>query len=357
MSPLVRSTDFCRAYGLELPILLAPMAGACPVDLSAAVSGAGGMGACGALLMGPEEITNWANAHRAASNGAFQINLWIPESAPERNLEAEAEMRAFLGAWGPEVKSDAGDAALIDFDSQCAAILTAGPAIVSSIMGIYPEDFVQKMKTRGIRWFATVTTVAEALEAEAAGADVIVAQGAEAGGHRGAFVNMKAEAQGVGLFALLPAVVDKVSVPVVATGGIADARGIAAALALGASAVQIGTGFLRCPEAGIAPAWAEALAQALPEDTVATRGFSGRLGRSLRTGYTEALDAPGAPKPAPYPVQRGLTAAMRGAAAKADDLKGMQAWAGQSARLACAEPAGALTRRLWQEAQGLLGGL
>lgn len=355
MTPLERSAAFCRGFGLELPILLAPMAGACPVGLSAAVSGAGGMGACGALLMRPEEIAAWAGAHRAASNGAFQINLWIPEDAPERDHEAEAEMRAFLSGWGPEVAPDAGDAELMDFDAQCAAILVAGPAIVSSIMGVYPDIFVQNMKARGIRWFATATTVAEAQEAEAAGADVVVAQGAEAGGHRGAFVNMKAEAQGVGLFALLPAVVDKVRVPVVATGGIADARGIAAALALGASAVQIGTGYLRCPEAGIAPAWAEGLARAMPEDTVTTRGFSGRLGRALRTGYTDALDAPDAPGPAPYPVQRGLTAAMRGAAARAGDLTGMQAWAGQSARLASAEPAGALTRRLWTEAQGLLG--
>ena len=144
--------------------------------------------------------------------------------------------------------AQAGDTKPPDFAAQCEAMLAAGPPIVSSVMGLFPRDFVTKLKARGIAWFANVSTVAEAHAAEAAGADVIVAQGAEAGGHRGCFDAAQAERQQVGLFALLPAVVDAVGVPVVATGGIADHRGVVAALALGASAVQIGTGFLRCPE-------------------------------------------------------------------------------------------------------------
>lgn len=350
-----RSTAFCDRFGLRRPILLAPMAGACPVALSAAVSGAGGMGACGALLMSPDQITDWARGHRKASNGAFQINLWIPEPAPARAIATEQEMRVFLGAWGPEVTEEAGDAPPMDFEAQCAAMLDAGPGAISSIMGVYPPAFVAEMKSRGIPWFATVTTVREALEAEAAGADVIIAQGAEAGGHRGAFVNMNAEAQGIGLFSLLPIIVDKVKCPVVATGGIADSRGIAAAFALGASAVQIGTGFLRTPEAAITPAWAEGLGKAMPEDTAATRGFSGRLGRSLRTAYVAALEAPDAPRPAPYPVQRGLTAVMRAQASKDNDINGLQAWAGQSAGLASTEKAADLTAQLWDGAQAILG--
>ena len=196
----------------------------------------------------------------------------------------------------------------------------------------------------------------EARQAVAAGADAVVAQGMEAGGHRGSFEADRPDWAQVGLFALLPAVVDAVGdrVPVVATGGIADARGIAAALVLGASAVQIGTGLLRTPEAGIAPAWAAGLATAEPEDTAPTRAFSGRLGRGLQTAYVRAAGAPGAPAPAAYPVQRGLTQAMREAAAKADDIDRMQAWAGQAARLAPAEPAAGLVRRLWTEAQSLL---
>ncbi|MFD1212694.1 NAD(P)H-dependent flavin oxidoreductase [Arthrobacter sp. GCM10027362] len=349
-----RAEAFCARFGLDLPILLAPMAGACPPSLSAAVVEAGGLGACGALLMQPEAIAAWADQVRAAGE-AFQINLWIPDPAPARDRAHEARVREFLGHWGPPVPEEAGDAAPPDFRAQCAALLAAGPPVVSSIMGLYPQDFVARLKDRGIAWFATVSTVAEARAAEAAGADVIVAQGAEAGGHRGSFDAARAEQQLVGLFALLPAVADAVSVPVVATGGIADGRGVAAALALGASAAQVGTGFLRCPEAGIPRAWADALARTAPEDTTVSRVFSGRAGRSLTTDYVRAATAADAPEPAPYPVQRGLTAAMRAAGQKEGDIHRMQAWAGQSAALAKAEPAGKLARRIWEDAQALLG--
>jgi nitronate monooxygenase len=153
---------------------------------------------------------------------------------------------------------------------------------------------------------------------------------------------------------LLPQVVDAVTVPVIATGGIADGRGVAAALTLGASAVQIGTAFLRCPEAKIAPAWAEALGRTLPEDTIVTRAFSGRAGRSIANDYARAAAAPEAPRPAPYPVQRGLTAALREAAVTKGDVQRMQAWAGQSAALARQEPAVSVISRLWRDAQALL---
>src|SRR5205814_7272752 len=172
-----------------------------------------------------------------------------------------------------------------------------------------------------IAWFANISTVAEARAAEAAGADVVVAQGMEAGGHRGCFDQATAEREMVGLFALLPAVVDAVKIPVVATGGIADARGVAAALLLGASAAQIGTGFLRCPEAKIDPAWAAALAGTAPEDTVVSRVFSGRAGRSIATDYVRAATSPDAPAPAPYAVQRGITATIRQEALKRGDVQ------------------------------------
>lgn len=346
---------FCERFGLRLPILLAPMAGVPAPALSAAIARAGGMGACGALLMKPEAILAWANDQRGRSNGAFQLNLWIPDPAPVRDADHEARVRAFVGQYGPEVPAEAANAAPPDFKAQCDALLSAGPAVVSSIMGVYPPDFVAKLKERNIAWFANATTVAEARAAAEAGADAIVAQGAEAGGHRGAFDSSKSEAEAIGLFALLPAILDAVKIPVIATGGIGDARGMAAAFAMGAAAVQIGTGFLRTPEAGIAPAWADALGQTPPEATRLTRAFSGRAGRSIATEYVRAAAAPDAPTPAPYPVQRAITQAMRDAANKANDISRIQAWAGQSAALAQAKPAGDLIAELWQETCQRLG--
>src|SRR5262249_10131012 len=148
-------------------------------------------------------------------------------------------IREFLGGWGPAVPEDAGSQALQDFHEQCDALIETRPVAASSIMGLFQADYVQRLKREGIAWFAVATTVSEALAAEAAGADVVVAQAMEAGGHRGAFDSARAEHELVGLFSLLPAVVDAVKIPVVATGGIADGRGVAAAFALGASAVQI----------------------------------------------------------------------------------------------------------------------
>ncbi len=352
---VARAEAFCRRFGLGLPILLAPMAGACPASLSIAVANAGGLGACGAHLLSPAEIAAWAAEMRAGSNGTFQVNLWVPDPPPQRDAAHEDRLRAFLADWGPEPAADAGDAAPPDFAVQCEALLAAGAPIVSSVMGLYPAELVDRMKSRGIAWFATVTTVAEALAAEAAGADAVVAQGMEAGGHRGSFDSGRAEAEMVGLFSLLPAVADAVRVPVVAAGGIADGRGVAAALTLGAAAVQVGTGFLRCPEARLNPAWADALGRTPPEGTLVTRAFSGRAGRSVATGYARAATMADAPLPAPYPVQRGLTLAMRSAGGKANDVDRMQAWAGQSAALARAEPAGVLARALWDDARALLG--
>ena len=351
---LERARSFCSRYGLRVPILLAPMAGASAPSLSIAVSNAGGLGSCGGLLMQPREIEDWAAAVRAESNGAFQLNLWVPDPAPKRDSVLETRVRDFLAQWGPTVPPEAGDATPPDFNAQCEALLSVGPTAVSSVMGLFPSGFVKEIKARGITWFANISTVAEARAAESAGADVVVAQGMEAGGHRGCFEAANAERQLVGLFSLLPAVVDAVRVPVVATGGIADGRGIAAALALGASAAQIGTGFLRCPEAGISPAWANALAKTAPEDTVVSRVFSGRAGRSIATEYVRAATAERAPPIAPYPVQRGLTAPMRAAALKEGDVERMQVWAGQSAALARAEPVAGLMERLWADAQALL---
>jgi len=352
--PLERANAFCARFRLRVPVLLAPMAGVPATKLSIAVANAGGMGACGALTMSPHEIEDWSAAVRAATTGPFQLNLWIPDPPPRRDEAREAAVRDFLAPWSPPPSAQRSPPALPDFAEQCRALLTITPAVVSSVMGLYPPMFVNELKSRGIAWFATVSTVAEARAAVAAGADAIIAQGAEAGGHRGAFDASAAEQALVGLFSLLPAVVDAVDVPVVATGGIADGRGVAAALLLGASAVQIGTGFLRSPEAGIHPAWAAALAETMPEQTRVSRVFSGRAGRSIATEYVRAATAVDAPPPAPYPIQRALTSAMRAEAVRRGDVQRMQAWAGQSAALALPLPADEILTILWRDARALL---
>jgi nitronate monooxygenase len=351
---LTRVEGFCQAFDLGAPIVLAPMAGACPPSLSIAVANAGGLGACGALLMPPAAIQAWVDEVRAHSEGPFQLNLWIPDPPPVRDARAELAVRGFLGGWGPAVAAEAGDAPPQDFEAQCEAMLAARPRVISSIMGLYPAQMVDRMKADKVSWFATATTVAEAREAECEGADAIIAQGMEAGGHRGAFDASRADQSLVGLFSLLPAVVDAVRIPVIAAGGIADPRGVAAAVLLGASAVQIGTGFLRCPEARLPPAWADAIGRTAPEDTMVTRAFSGRPGRSIATAYARAASASDAPQPAPYPVQRGLTQAMRDSGVETNDLDRLQAWAGQSAALALARPAGEIVKHLWDSARELV---
>ena len=355
-SPVRERVDaFCRRYGLDMPLLEAPMAGACPATLAIAVANAGGMGAFGALVTSPQGIRDWVKEFKANSNGSFQLNTWIPDPPPVRDAEAERRVREFLANWGPAVPPEAGDAKLHDFQERCDVFLDIAPPVVSTIMGLFPAEFVDKCKQRGIAWFACVTTLSEAMQARDAGADAIVVQGIEAGGHRGSFDAAAAERQGGTLFTLLPRIADKITdLPLIATGGIGDARAVAAALILGASAVQIGTALLRCPEAKTDPTWANALVELEPEGTMATRAFTGRLGRAVATDYARAASALDAPQPAPYPVQRALTANMREQGQRSKDIHRIQAWAGQAAAFARDEPAGDFMRRLWAEAQDLL---
>jgi nitronate monooxygenase len=346
--PRERARAFCDRYGLQVPILQAPMAGACPPQLAVAVAEAGGMGGNGVVLDPPERIAEWCERFRAGSAGAVQLNTWVPDppDAPQQRID---DARRFLARFGTPGEPGAAKA---DYAEQCEAMLAAAPTVVSSIMGLFEPDYVRRLKERGIAWFACATTLDDALAAQEAGADAVVAQGMEAGGHRGTFDPGAAESTSVGLFALLPRMVDHLGVPVIAAGGIADGRGVAAALALGASAVQVGTALLRAPETGIAQDWAASLDGLAPEATVATRAYSGRLGRAAPTPYVTAWTEPGAPRPAPYPHQRNLVGQWR--RGEPDGLERVNHWAGQSAAMAAEEPAGQIITRMWREAAELL---
>jgi nitronate monooxygenase len=344
-----RVESFCGRHRLRMPILQSPMAGADPPGAAAAVADAGGMGAAGVVLRSPAQIADWAGAFRARSTGPFQLNLWIPdEPLDDPGADDAAGFMARFGTPAPEEKPSP------DFDAQCAAVLAAEPAAVSSIMGLYPPRFVALLAERGIPWFACATTLDEALAAQDAGATAVVAQGMEAGGHRGTFDPDAAEATAVGLFALLPRFADRLRVPVIAAGGIADGRGVAAAITLGASAVQVGTALLRSPETGIAPEWEKALDGLAPEDTVTTRAYSGRLGRAAPTDYVTAWAEAGSPPPARYPNQRRMLARWR-AGEPGERLDRVNVWAGQSAALAEPVPAADVVTRMWADARTLLG--
>jgi nitronate monooxygenase len=345
---LQRVREFCDRYGLRIPILEAPMAGACPPGLAIAVAEAGGMGANGVVLDHPERITEWVRRFRGGTSGCLQLNIWVPDPPVDDPARVEAAA-GFLDRFGtPGEPAPPGPV----FARQCEAMLAAEPTVISSIMGLFQPDYVRRLHERGIAWFACATTLDEALAAQEAGADAIVAQGMEAGGHRGCFDPDVAEQTEVGLFALLPRMADHLQIPVIAAGGIADGRGVAAALALGASAAQVGTALLRSPEAGIDPAWSASLEGLAPERTVTTRAYSGRLGRAAPTPYVMAWQDPSAPAPAPSPAQRQLVGRWRRGAP--DGLDRANHWTGQSAALAREEPAAEIVSRMWRDACALL---
>jgi nitronate monooxygenase len=352
-------TALIERLGLALPIIQAPLAGGGDTPaLVAAVSEAGGIGFIGAAYLTPAQIAEAARGVRARTARPFGINLFAPLPAPETPREfapALARVAPFFAELGlppPSLPASGGHV----FAEQLAAALDSGAAAFSFTFGALPADAIAAIKARGMVLLGTATTVAEAVALEQIGVDAIVAQGSEACGHRGTFAG-SFESGMVGTMALVPQVVDAVRVPVVASGGIMDGRGIAAALMLGAGAVQMGTAFLTCEEAGIPQAYKDAILAAREDETRLTRAFSGRPARGIANRFIAEVErADAAPAILPFPLQNALTRPLRAAAAKAGRAEYLSLWAGQGVRLARRQSAAALVARLARESAAALAG-
>jgi nitronate monooxygenase len=345
-------TQVTELLRVEHPVLLAPMARVATPELAAAVSAAGALGGLGSAMLEVDELRAQAAAVRASTERPFQLNFFCHPPAAVTAVEARTARAAIAPLYEEMGLGEPPEPFTppIAFDAKrLEALLEIRPPVVSFHFGLPGDDALAACHEAGITVLASATTVAEARDLEARGVDAVVAQGAEAGGHRGSYL-VEGDDGPVGTLALVPQVADAVSVPVIAAGAIADGRGLAAALALGAGAGQIGTAFIACPESGAPPVYREALRSAQAEQTTITRVFSGRPARVLRNRGTEELS-----EPLPYPTQMSLTAALRGAGRDPTDF--FPLFAGQAAPLARAAPAAEVVAALVADAERTLRGL
>ncbi|XXF78463.1 nitronate monooxygenase [Myxococcaceae bacterium GXIMD 01537] len=349
----------CASLSVEHPLFLAPMAGGPSTPaLAAAVSEAGAVGSLGAAYLTPEALRQAVRDTRALTSRPFGVNLFSPLPAPPLEAARLADADRLLSPYRAELglpPRAAPPGPGPDFAAQLQVVLEERPALLSFTFGRLPADALRALKAAGIRVAGTATTVAEGLQLEADGVDFIVAQGGEAGGHRGTFLAPFEDAL-VGTLVLVPQLCDAVRVPVVASGGIMDGRGIVACLALGAAGVQLGTAFLACEESGTPEVHKRALATTPAEGTTLTRAFSGRPARGLRNRMAEEL-APHAGELPPYPWLNSLTRDVRTAAAKAGRPEFLSMWAGQGAAMAQRKPAGQLVRELLEDTARRLAAL
>jgi nitronate monooxygenase len=331
-------TRVSNKLGIEYPIIQGPLGGFSSQRLTAAVSNFGGLGSFGALGLAPSAIQEVVAEIRALTDKPFAMNLWVSmEDEGAATSDAKAFERALsyltphleaLGASKPKFSAYQP----LRFEDQVRVLLDAKVPAFSFIYGIPPKEILEECHRQGLVTIGTATTRDEAIALEQAGVDIVVASGFEAGGHRGSFLRSSEDSL-TGTISLVPQIVDAVAIPVVAAGGIADARGITAAFALGAEGVQMGTVFLACEESGAGSLHREAILSGKASRTSLTRGFTGRLARSIHNQLMEEMNRPGVAV-LPYPLQRALVRNLTVPAQQAGRSEFLALWAGQSAGLA-----------------------
>jgi len=344
-------------FGIEHPIVLAPMAGAMDVELAIAVAQAGGFGSLPSALLDAEKLRAQVAQFQAAAPGKpLNLNFFVHRPAVPNNAREHAWREALKPYYAeldidPAAPVPASNRAPFN-DALCEVVEEIRPRVVSFHFGLPTPALVKRVQAASSLILGSATTVAEARWLEDHGCDVVIAQGFEAGGHRGHFLSDNLAAQ-PGTFALVPQVVDAVNVPVIAAGGISDARGIVAALALGAAAVQIGSAYLHCPESKIMPPHRAALKSAGDDGTVVTNLMTGRPARGIVNRVMREL-GPLSPLAPEFPLAGGALAPLnaKAQAQGSGDFSAM--WAGQAAGLGRALPARELTRKLADEAQALM---
>jgi nitronate monooxygenase len=346
------ATPLCERLGIRLPIIQAPMAGGpSSVALVTACSGAGALGSFGHAYTQPDDMKKQAAEVRAKTDHPFGINLFVSPQPRAIDTVHQSAALAMLAPWYAEMGLTAPEPAKTpyapDLEAQLAAIAAIRPAIFTAHLGELEEKWVREFKTLKIRLGTSATCVAEAKRAEAAGMDFVIAQGGEAGGHRGTYLRSPQEAL-TGTLALTRLIARDVRIPVVAAGGIMDGAGIAAVLSLGAQAAQLGTAFIPCPESGAPEIHKQAILAAREDDTRVTEKFSGKAARGIANRFLREAEAKHLPQ-IPFPAQNMLTTKLRQASAKAGNPDFYALWAGQAAPLARALPAAELVAQLEQE--------
>ncbi|MDI7865265.1 nitronate monooxygenase family protein [Rhizobiaceae bacterium n13] len=345
-------------FGIDLPIIQAPMAGATSVEMVVATALAGGLGSLPSAQLNVDELKTAIRSIRASTRAPLNLNFFA-HHAPPVDAVAQMRWRALLAPYYVELDLDpaapVSGAGRAPFDAAfCEVVEEYRPEVVSFHFGLPDKALVDRVKAAGAKVVSSATTVAEAVWLETNGADAVIAMGAEAGGHRGNFLTQDMSTQ-VGTMALVPQVVDAVSVPVIAAGGISDGRGAAAALMLGASAVQIGTAYLFCPEAKIPAVHAQALANAADDSTAITNVFTGRPARGIVNRLVQEL-GPISKKVPPFPTAGAALSPIRAKAEMSSRNDFTNLWSGQAAKLAPRMSAFDLTRSLYEAALMVIEG-